>query len=378
MRNLRLFILIISFTGFVFAQNPGSRSLLHTHTGRTFDEGRFEIHSNLNFFTKLGDFIGNASLKPSDFTAANYWDVSGSLMLTYGILDNLDLTVAPRIYQDTHYPNEYNLPDDIFVTLKAGSFAFGNRRFYGAGMVNIRFGTGEAHNYPFAEYASGALEFGLMGALSYYTDPYLPDRSFSTHLNLGWYNHNDASKVVYKRKNVEQKSGVNATELQYGLGFLYPIGEFDFMLEVNGISYIQQPDTMVYSREDYTYVTPSLRYKPLGWISMDLGVDIRISSDKDETKGVYVFTKSLDLPNYSAWKVNLGLNITVLPLTQSSLSPAEVERQQFNKRVDFFQSIIEERARVEDVQEELDKLQKEREEAEKELEELKQILEEEG
>ena len=84
------------------------------------------------------------------------------------------------------------------------------------------------------------------------------------------------------------------------------------------------------------------------------------------------------LPNYSAWKINLGLNLTVLPLTQSSLSPAEVERQQFNKRVDFFQSIIEERERVEDVQEELDKLQQEREEAEKELEELKQILEEEG
>ena len=52
--------------------------------------------------------------------------------------------------------------------------------------------------------------------------------------------------------------------------------------------------------------------------------------------------------------------------------------KKFNKRIDFFQNIIEEREKAEDVQEELDKLQVEREEAEKELEELKQILEEQG
>ena len=58
--------------------------------------------------------------------------------------------------------------------------------------------------------------------------------------------------------------------------------------------------------------------------------------------------------------------------------PEEIERDRFNKRVDFFQSIIEDRDRAERVQEELDRLKREREEAEKELEELKQILEEEG
>ena len=42
----------------------------------------------------------------------------------------------------------------------------------------------------------------------------------------------------------------------------------------------------------------------------------------------------------------------------------------------FFQKIVEERQRSEDVQEELDRLKDERKEAERELEELKQIMDE--
>jgi hypothetical protein len=371
-----LFILLL-MASFVFAQNPGSKSLLHTHTGRTFEQGRLEVRTNLNFFTKLGEFIGQS--KPSDFSAANYWMVANNLAITYGLFDNLDLTVAARLYQDTHYKEEFNVPDDIFVTLKAGSFDFANRQLYAAGMINLRFGTGEKHNYPFVEYASGSTEYGLMGALSFYLDPYLPARSFSTHLNLGWYTHNDASQEVYEVNGTVRTARFNATEMQFGLGFVYPVGALDFMLEVNGINYIEQPDTMIYSRENYIYITPSIRYKPYHWVSMDIGVDLRISGDEEETSGVLVlFTENLDLPNYSNWKAYLGLNFTILPLGQSALTPEEVERDRFNKRIDFFQNIIEERERVENVQEELDRLRREREEAEKELEELKQVLEEEG
>ena len=376
MKRLSSLLVLLCAASFALAQNPGSKSLLHTHTGRTFEQGRLEVRTNLNFFTKLGEFIGQN--KPTGFSAANYWMVANNVLITYGAFDNVDLTVAARIYQDTHYSNEYNIPDDIFVTLKAGSFDFANRRMYGAGMINLRFGTGEKHNYPFVEYASGAVEYGLMAAFSYYLDPYLPERSFSSHLNLGWYNHNDASQVVYDERNVKQEATLNASELQFGLGFVYPVGALSFMLELNGINYIEQPDTMVYSRENYIYVTPSIRYKPYRWVSMDLGVDVRISSNVQETKGVPLFTSSLDLPNYASWKAHLGLNFTILPLGPSELTPEEMDRDRFNKRIDFFQNIIEERERVESVQEELDRLRREREEAEKELEELKQVLEEEG
>ena len=74
----------------------------------------------------------------------------------------------------------------------------------------------------------------------------------------------------------------------------------------------------------------------------------------------------------------MGLHFTLLPIGTTAQTPGEMERDRFNQRVDFFQSIIEDRDRAERVQEELDRLKREREEAEKELEELKQILEEEG
>lgn len=374
MKKLNLVILVLLYST-VFSQTPnGSRSLIHTQTARTFDKGRLEVHTNMNFFTRVTEFVGTGT-KPTDFGAVNYWMVAGNAAITYGITDHFDFTVAPRIYQDTHSANEYNLPGDIFITLKAGSFAFAKRKFYGAVLTNFRIGSGEEHNYPFAEYCSGAFEYGFGGALSFYADPYLPDRAFNAHLNAGWWNHNEAGKEVFKDRTATK----NSSELQFGLGLVYPTAMFDFRLEVNGINYTSQPDTMVYSRENWMYVTPSIRYKPLSWLSLDLGVDIRISSDTDETSGVpNKSSEDFNLPNYCPWKVQMGLNLTILPFTSTRKSTAEIEKDEFHKRVEFFQQIVEERERSEDVQEELERLKDERESAERELEELKQILQEEG
>lgn len=371
-RISQILLINLMMLALTFAQAPsGSKSLLHMQTGRTFDEGRFEIRSDLNFFTKLAEDVNN--LNPANFKAANYWLVNSGIALTYGITDNFDLTVAPGIYQDTHSQNEYNLPDDITVALKAGSFDFADRKMYGAVGLNVRFPVGDDHNYPFTYYASGAVEYGLNGALSYYTDPYLPDRSLSLHLNVGWWNHNEAGQEL--RPNMT--SNVNSQELLYGFGVLYPTEMFDFILELTGSSFITKPEKFVFSREDWMYVTPTVKYKPLGWVNFNFGVDILLSGDKDESAGLPKF-ENLDLPNYSAWKAHLGIELTVLPITASSQSAAQVQKNQFNQRVEFFQQIIEEREKSENIKEELDKLKEERAAAEQELEELKQILEEEG
>ena len=375
MKRLSSVFLVLVMVFSVSAQT-GSKSMIHVHTGKTFEKGRLEAGTDLSFFTKLGEFLTDA---PSNVAAANYWVVSNNIVVTYGIIDNLDFTAALRLYQDTNRSGEYNLPDDIFLTLKTGSFAFAGRHLYGAFMANFRIGTGDTPNYLFQEYSSGGMEYGVKGALSYYLDPYLPERSFSTHLNLGWYSHNDAGKVVYTDKvGREQKARFNATELQYGLGFIYPVGEIDFMLEVHGINYIDQPDTMVYSRGNWGYITPAIRYKPYEWLMADFGVDISISDKTNYTSGVSDPRANLSLPAYSDWRIYMGLNFKILPIGTSYASPEEMQRDRFNKRIDFFQSIIEDRDRAERVQEELDRLKKEREEAEKELEELKQILEEQG
>jgi hypothetical protein len=362
---------VLIFFNFGISQtlNVGSRSLLHTHTGRVINKGALEAKTTMSFYTQLAEYL----VTVPGATDHNMYLVAGNLVLTYGAFSNFDITIAPRIYQDTHRGDKVNLPDDIFVSLKAGSFGFGGRKFYGSGMLNFRIPTGEMHNYPYTEYASGAFEYGLMTAFSYYADPYLPDRAFSTHINLGWYNHNEAGKEIYHT----HKSKVNSADLQYGLGLVYPVDLFDFMLEINGINYLTQPDSFVYSRENWLYVTPTIKYKPYSWFSIDLGMNIRASASNTHNKTVAQNLK-VNTPMYVPWRVQLGLNFKILPLPTGPASPAEIEREQFKRRVDFFQSIIEERERVEEVQEELDQLKREREEAEKELEELKQILDEEG
>lgn len=366
-------VLLVLFIGLAFSQPPnGSRSLIHTQSARTFDSGRLEVHSNMNFFTRATEFIGETDA-PADFSGVNYWLVAGNMAFTYGISDNLDITLASRLYQDTHDTNEYNLPGDVFITIKGGSFAFANRKMYGALMSTVRIATGEKHNYPFTEYASGATEYGFTGAMSFFNDPYLPDRSFNAHLNLGWWNHNEIGTEVYPGK----KATKNSSEFQYALGLVYPSAMFDYRLEVFGTAFLNQPDEFVYSRENYTYITPSIRYKAFSWVSMDLGVDIRLSGTEDETIGVANKTNpDLDLPNYASWRVHMGLNLTLLPFTSTAKTEGEVERDEFNKRVEFFQKIVEDRQRSEDIQEELDRLKEERQEAENELEELKQIMEE--
>jgi len=372
MKRLTILIFILCLTSIALTQTlpTGSWSLLHTHTARTFEQGRLEVYNALNFYTKLGDYLGSA---PEDFAAVNYWVVGYDIYTTYGIIDHFDVGLGLRLYQDTNI-SDANIPDDLFLTLKAGSFTLGTRHLYGSAMFNFRFPLAEQPNYALAEYSSGAVEFGAMGALSYYVDPYLLTRNFSAHLNLGWYTHNDAGKEVDKRG---RKPGSNGTKLQYGLGFVYPVGMVDLMLEISGVSWIEQPDTMVYGREEFTYVTPSIRYRPYRWMYADLGVDIRVSSDVEETKPPWR-SEDFSLPNYPDWKAWLALNFTILPLSPTEKTPEELERDRFNKRIDFFQNIIEERQQIENVQEELDRLKREREEAEKELEELKQILEEEG
>ena len=379
MKKVSLILLALIVT-VAYSQPPiGSKSLLHTQSARTLSKGFVTLYSEMNFFTRATQFVGSGQ-PPQNFRAANYWLVVGQTSLSWGILDHLDLILSPRIYQDTHYSNEYNLPGDIFVSLKMGSFGFMEKKMYGGVMLNTRIPTGEKHNYPFVEYASGAVEVGFTGLLSYYLDPYLPDRSLSAHLNLGYWNHMEAGRTVYNDGGKYYDATKNSSELQYAFGLTYPTDMFDYRLEIEGIAYLNQPDPFVYSRENYAYVTPSIRFKALPWLSADLGIDIRVSKDENTTDYTLVADRAnpkYNLPNYCAWRVHMGVNLQILPITTHKLTSAELEREKFKKRVEFFQKIVQEKDRTKDVQEELEKLKKEREQAEQELEQLKQILQEE-
>lgn len=379
----KLFLVFLLIPVVALAGNFGSQHLLHVQSASTLNKGTLDFRSNLRFFTKVGELLGGN--KPANFSAVNYWDVQSNVLLTYGVMEHFDLSVMNRVYVDRNTSGgEYNSPEDIFVDGKVGSFGMSNNRFGYGILGKLRIPVGKAYNYAFEPYTAGGFEYGVMGLFSFFNDPYLHDRSFSLHFNLGWYNHNDAGQVLLSANNPGNKTGItfkadgNATELQYGVGFKYPSELFDLNLELWGINFISAPDSMAYSRENFAYFTPSIRFKPKNWFSFDLGVDIRVSNSTNTSasrKTLPDVTRNLNLPNYPSWKVYLGMNFRLMPVAHSK-RPGE--KASVRSKVDFYENLLQQRERTRSIEDELRRLKKEREQAEKELEELRQMLEEQG
>jgi len=379
-KHMLIFLTIFLMVSFSMAQlTNGSKTLLHTQTGNTNVKGQFNFNASTNFYTKAGDYIGEN--EPPNFSVTDYWLVAGNLVMTYGIIEHFDATLGLKLYQDTHRENEYNLPDDLFLTLRAGSFPFGQNHFQNAFMFSMRFPTGEEHNYPLAEYASGNFEYGIMYALSFYSDAYLPKRSVSAHFNIGWWNHNESGTTYTFRNGAEYEADRNSNEVRLALAVAIPSTLFDFRLETSGILYVTRPNSFIYSAEEWAFITPSIRYKPLHGLNFDLGMDIKVSpSDREwTTADVPDFTEIVDLPpNYPAWKVYLAADIE-LNFAKKELaitSEKSYQREQARERIELFEKILEERKKAKDIQEELQNLRKVRREAEEEIEDIKKILDE--
>jgi len=357
------------------------RSLLHTQTGTIMDKGDLRIYNNLNFYTKAGDVLGG--LRPDNFKTTNYWLVAGNLSFGYGITKHVDATLGIRVYQDTHYENEFNVPDDLFLTIRAASFKFSGNHFHHGVLTSFRFPTGEVHNYPFAEYASGAFEYGLMYTLSYYADSYLPNRAFNVHFNIGWWNHNEKGVVLYEFPRKFQtfsegdklKATKNSNELRMALATVFPSNVFDFRLELSGMLYLQKTDPFVYSAEEWAFITPSLRFKPADWANLDLGIDFRLSEKRQWTRSIPDISSKLELPpSFPGWRVHLGaeINFNLLGRKQQTLNYDQAEAQ---KKVEMFETILKERDRAKTAEKEIESLRNVRKETDKEIEELKKILE---
>ncbi len=362
----------------------GAKTLMHTQTATTFEKGKLGMFTNMDFFTKAGDFIGQS--KPIDFKTVNYWLVAGNAIFTYGIMDHLDATLGIRVYQDTHYTNEFNLPDDLFLTLRAGSFVFGQQHFQAGFLTSFRIPTGEVHNYPFTEYASGALEYGFLAAFSFYEDQYLPQRSLNIHFNMGFWNHNEAGKTIYTYQHffhTHQKGDKliatkSSKEFRMALAAVIPSPMFDFRAELSGMLYITEPDNFVYSAEEWAYFSPSIRYKPVDWLSLDIGADFRLSPGdrQNTTADIPDISKSIDMPSsYPAWKVYMGANLSLNLLGKGQRTIRDYETRQRQEETRLIESILNEKQKAKKAEKEVENLRKVRKEAEKEIEDLKKLLE---
>ncbi|MFQ5641236.1 MAG: hypothetical protein ACE5IR_24925, partial [bacterium] len=271
------------------------------------------MYAHTRFFGK----VGNLNLANNLSSAVTFWDVQGGLAFNYGISKNFELVFSPMIYQDNHKGGKgYNLIDDIFLTLKIGSLGRKGGSFKYGFDISTRFPSANEHNVSFEPYAAGKVSFGFGSRFSYTVDPLYPDDGLSFHLNFGYWNHNDVGEQLSQVDPLIDPVRVTSPtqELLYGTGVVVPTDKFDFSFEVYGNNFIQEPPETAYSRENYTYVSPKVRYKAYRWLSIDMGLDIRVSSNKDRTDYTYIGDFP-DIPNYPDWRINLGTRWTLLPTT---------------------------------------------------------------
>lgn len=381
MSRLYLFILMLCLPVLLLGATNGSKSLWHVQMAKTLNPGRLELRTDMNFYSKVGDLLNQSS--PGK--AVNWWDVQGNALLTYGIISKLDATLLLRTYQDLNVYEEYNAPDDLILDIKTAGYTIINPNFNFGALLSLRFPTGKVRNYAFEEYASPSIspEFSII--FSYFKDPYLPERDLSLHLNLAYKNYFDSGKNIIEQGNTvyvsgdHDEDGGNSSSFKYGMGLVYPTDLFDLSLELSGLMFINKPDSAVFSRENFLYITPGVRIKPFAWLNFKLGFDFRLSSDEDNSiVGAGAANPGVDLPNYVKWKAYMGMDVTLMPLVTYTKSKVEVEREELGRRVEFFEEIIKERQKAEKIEEELQRLRQQREAAEQELEELRQLLEETG
>jgi hypothetical protein len=165
-------------------------------------------------------------------------------------------------------------------------------------------------------------------------------------------------------------------ELFYGIGFNFPSVDFDFFVEIFGNSYIQPPPKeTAYSVENFLYLTPGISFRANRWLTLNFAADIRLSSDNDES--LYVFNPKIghDMPNYPAWRLNLGAKIVLLPTSVYQISEKDILIKKAESRRELFEQIIREQRETESAEEELERIKAERRKAERELERLRRILE---
>ena len=364
MKKYALFLIItLLLSSQLYSQNPGltgSFGLFYTHMGKTFSSGRYGVFTNANYYAKSSSSV-----------------MAGNFAFTAGVMDNLDITLASRLYQTAAYLDGKNGMNDVFVTIKAGSFSFEKGRFVVAILGTGRIPLGDSHNYPFSEYASGAFEFGIKGAASYFVDPYLPQRSFSIHYNFGYWNHNEKGKEIPVSGDSTLTALHSSSKIDMALSAVVPLSTFfDLRFEIYGYLYTSIPPSFVYSAEDYATFTPSIRYRATDWMSLDLGVDIRLSSgERQRTSGVPPIEPPLnELSSYPPWRMQFALNFNLTPGKKNN-SFVESQAAEVQKMTDFYDMLEREKEKSKRSETKTKKLRQERKQTEAAVQVIKHSLE---
>ncbi len=346
---------------------------MYVHSARVLPKGYLQFYGGIRYFGKVAQFGAGSK-------AYTLWNVQGFTTFNLGLSSHFELALSPILYQDTNRGTGWskeaiNFPDDLLISVKMGSMGAMESPFVFGGMLYTRIPTARTHNIIYEPYSAGSTEIGITGLVSYFQNPAFPEEGWSIHGNLGYLNHNDVGQEIgLDPLDTPQNM---STEILWGLGWRYPAGTFDFSAEIHSRMFLQNPPPSAFSAEDMTYLTAGIYYKPYPWVTFEMGIDFRLSSDKDESD--YQRTPrekpSEDFPNYPAWRSILGVKLAILPTHLYSASDSDLLRQRAEERKEVLERMIKGQEQTEDAEGELERIRAERRRIEEELMRLRKLLE---
>ncbi len=368
-----LIFLCMVFTMRLWGTTPlGGPGLIYVHSAQVLPRGYLELYSGTRYFGKIASFESNQR-------AYTLWDVQILMSLNYGIGRHLSLGLSPVLYQDVNrnggnfWKGKANLPDDIYLSLKAGSYSKMESPFMFGGMVTLRLPTAKQHNIIYEPYSAGKLEFGLTALATYFQKPAVPEMGWSIYVNAGLVNHNDVGKSLSGRAE-DATAQSWSTELVLSDGFLYPMETFAFSLELNTRYFLSLPPESAYSREYVSYLTGGVYYMPNRWLSLEMGIDLRLLSQADMTSYEYIQPPpTVAFPNYPTWRGVLGARWSLLPRTLYKSEDALL-KQKAKDRKAILEKMMDQETNTETAEQELTRIQAERKKVEEELERLRKLL----
>ena len=374
--SIALLLIFLMFTSAEAGWTNHGRGLVHVNTAWS------QYKSSLRLSSHASSFFKDEVTHHSDGTATGitYWDIQSGLGLRYGLSNHFELGISQLVYQDNHKGGQgYNLPDDIFLSAKLGSIGKRESNFRLGLKLDSRIPLAEHHNVPFEPYSAGRIEIGLMGLLTFSSDPLFPDYGVNVHLNAGFLNHNDFGTTLTSLESDTITVEKSAQEFIYGLGFSRMWREFGFFIELYGRNFIQQPPATAYTRENSLFIMPGLIYDPNSWLSLQVGLDLRILGNNDETDYNMVPRTAGHLPNLPSWRIHVGASITLLPKSlqrTTAIRPGDVSPATASTGdTEMYKALADERRKTEDAEEELERIRSERRRMEQMLERLRRILE---
>jgi hypothetical protein len=352
----------------------GGVGLIYVHSAKVLPKGTLEFYAGTRYFGKIASF-------QAGHRAYTLWDVQGVMSLNYGISPHVQIGVSPVLYQDVNrnggnfWKGQANLPDDVFLSLKVGSYSALESPFVFGGLMTWRLPTAKKHNIIYEPYSAGRFEVGLSGLISYYSKPSVPDLGWSAYLNLGYLNHNDVGKNLSGAPEDASPQSMTS-ELLFSDGFLYPMDSFSFSVEFNARYFITRPPGSAYSREYVSYMTTGIFYTPFRWLTVEMGVDFRLFSDKDQTSYAFIPPPpTLNFPNYPSWRGVLGLKWTILPRSLYQSDDGLLKQKAKDRKAILEKMMDQQTGDTGNAEQELSRIQTERKKIEDELERLRKLLE---